>query len=439
MGIVDNISMALKRLRARLFESLLMIIAIGLGIGVICSALALTFMFIDLQSSTVRDMEYYNRQITISSGEEYMRGGLGVTLVGDHIPEPAKFTLDIIAGIKDNCPDVAYVYEERGTALQIMEYDQSFWDRYSEVITMEDFEKLEEERVKYYLDVTMTTPDYFFYNGVKLAKGSFFSHRDVEEGNRVIVLGARLAERLFPGENPIGKELTFITGIQPLTVIGVLELLSEDGEDNMSWMNSRLNNNGFVPLTLNVWGMTTEFEINYITAIASSSDTVLQAERQINSYMKSRFGEGYTVRSNFTQIAELQPQVSRGQVIAVFAASLGLLIAAINILNLMLARLLRRTKEIGVLIALGSTRKGILSSFLYEAFLLGVFGAILGYALSFVGKTILVSVLDGLPLKVDYRVFLSALGISGLVSLLFGVYPAVEAAKINPVDALRTD
>lgn len=279
MGIVDNISMALKRLRARLFESLLMIIAIGLGIGVICSALALTFMFIDLQSSTVRDMEYYNRQITISSGEEYMRGGLGVTLVGDHIPEPAKFTLDIIAGIKDNCPDVAYVYEERGTALQIMEYDQSFWDRYSEVITMEDFEKLEEERVKYYLDVTMTTPDYFFYNGVKLAKGSFFSHRDVEEGNRVIVLGARLAERLFPGENPIGKELTFITGIQPLTVIGVLELLSEDGEDNMSWMNSRLNNNGFVPLTLNVWGMTTEFEINYITAIASSSDTVLQAER----------------------------------------------------------------------------------------------------------------------------------------------------------------
>jgi putative ABC transport system permease protein len=439
VGIVDNISMALKRLRARLFESLLMIIAIGLGIGVICSALALTFMFIDLQSSTVRDMEYYNRQITISSGEEYMRGGLGVTLVGDHIPEPAKFTLDIIAGIKDNCPDVAYVYEERGTALQIMEYDQSFWDRYSEVITMEDFEKLEEERVKYYLDVTMTTPDYFFYNGVKLAKGSFFSHRDVEEGNRVIVLGARLAERLFPGENPIGKELTFITGIQPLTVIGVLELLSEDGEDNMSWMNSRLNNNGFVPLTLNVWGMTTEFEINYITAIASSSDTVLQAERQINSYMKSRFGEGYTVRSNFTQIAELQPQVSRGQVIAVFAASLGLLIAAINILNLMLARLLRRTKEIGVLIALGSTRKGILSSFLYEAFLLGVFGAILGYALSFVGKTILVSVLDGLPLKVDYRVFLSALGISGLVSLLFGVYPAVEAAKINPVDALRTD
>ena len=110
MGIVDNISMALKRLRARLFESLLMIIAIGLGIGVICSALALTFMFIDLQSSTVRDMEYYNRQITISSGEEYERQ-LRCYSGGDHI-QNRQITLDNIAGIKDNCPDVAYVYEE---------------------------------------------------------------------------------------------------------------------------------------------------------------------------------------------------------------------------------------------------------------------------------------------------------------------------------------
>lgn len=439
MRIIDNVLMALKRLKSRFFESLLMIIAIGLGTGVICSALALTLMFIDLQSATSQDMDYYYRQITISSGDDYMGGDIGVRRVGDHIPEPAKLTIDVLKEIKDSCPDVVYVYTETGASLQIAEEEEPFWQRFSGPMTQEEYQKMEEERRKYYLDVTMTTPDYFGYKEVKLARGSFFSDRDVEEGSPVIVLGARTAERLFPGVDPIGKEVSSSMQAQSLTVIGVLELLDEDKEGIRSWENTRFNNCGFAPVTVNLWSGATEHEVNYITAISTSSDTVAQAERQINNYMKSRFTEGYTVRSHFTELAEMQPVIARGQIIAVLAASLGLLIAAINILNLMLARMLRRTKEIGVLVALGSTKMGILYSFLWEALLLGIFGALLGFVLSLVGENILVSMLGDFPVKVDYRVFLSAIGISGLVSLLFGVYPAIEASKINPVDALRTD
>lgn len=440
MRIIDNILMALKRLKSRFFESLLMIIAIGLGTGVICSALALTLMFMDVQSATSQNMDYYYRQITISSGDDYMGGDIGVRRVGDHIPVPAKLTLDVLREIKESCPDVAYVYTETGTSLQIGEHEGSFWERFHGSMTQEEYQKMEEERRKYYLDVTMTTPGYFGFKEMGLARGSFFSDRDVEEGSPVIVLGARAAERLFPGVDPIGKEVSSIEGTaSSFTVIGVLELLDEDKEDIRSWENARFNNCGFAPVTINLWSGATEHEVNYITAISTSSDTVAQAERQINNYMKSRFTEGYTVRSHFTELAEMQPVIARGQIIAVLAASLGLLIAAINILNLMLARMLRRTKEIGVLVALGSTRMGILYSFLWEALLLGIFGALLGFVLSLVGKNILVSMLGDFPVKVDYRVFLSAIGISGLVSLLFGVYPAIEASKINPVDALRTD
>lgn len=441
MRVIDNVFLALKRLRSRFFESLLMIVAIGLGTGVICSALALTLVFMDLQTAATRDMSYMYRQITISSGDDYVYStdSIGVKRLGDHIPEPAKLTIDVLGEIKESCPDVAYVFSERGGTIQFREHDDSFWERFRGVMTPEDYQKMEEERQKYYLNVTLTTPDYFGYKEVKLARGSFFSDRDVEEANPVIVLGARAAERLFPGEDAIGKQVSSPMGTQPLTVIGVLELLDEDEESAMSWENSRTNSSGFAPLTVNIWGGPIEPEIYYITAIATSTDTVLQAERQINNYMRSRFVEGYTVRSYFADLMQIQPAMTRGQIIAVLAASLGLLIAAINILNLMLARMLRRTKEIGVLVALGSTRRGIFSSFLWEALLLGVFGAILGFVLSFAGKGILVSLLGSIPIKIDYRVFVSAVGISGIVSLLFGVYPAVEASRINPVDALRTD
>jgi hypothetical protein len=289
--IIDNILMALKRLKSRFFESLLMIIAIGLGTGVICSALALTLMFIDLQSATSQDMDYYYRQITISSGDDYMGGDIGVRRVGDHIPEPAKLTIDVLKEIKDSCPDVAYVYTETGTSLQIAEEEEPFWQRFSGPMTQEEYQKMEEERRKYYLDVTMTTPDYFGYREVKLARGSFFSDRDVEEGSPVIVLGARAAERLFPGVDPIGKEVSSSIRAQFLTVIGVLELLDEDREDIRSWENARFNNCGFAPVTINLWSGATEHEVNYITAISTSSDTVAQAERQINNFMKSRFTE----------------------------------------------------------------------------------------------------------------------------------------------------
>jgi len=216
-------------------------------------------------------------------------------------------------------------------------------------------------------------------------------------------------------------------------------------EDDLPYSRvSRYNNGGFVPLTMfQAYQMTQtnnimDVEINSFSAAVKSSNQLRNAEDQIRSYLRAQFTDGFNIMSPLT-FAQDREQIRRGQIIAAFAASLGLLIAAINILNLMLARVLKRTRELGIIQALGSTRKNILYLFLTEAFLLGFLGALLGVALAYGGEKIIVSMLEGFPLTIDWRVFIVALGISGFVSLLFGVYPATQASRIDPVEALRTE
>ncbi len=436
MKIIDHIFMALKRLRLRFFESLVIIIAIGLGTGVICVALALTFAYTD-QASMIQDSKY-NMQIRIQSGEDNIFSmSSGITRVGERIPVPAKLTLDVIHDIKNNCNTIQYVFIQEGRSISFAEPEETS-RAVRGPMTMEEHEQWMKEWEKYNLQVRSITPDYFGFNELHLAEGNLFTDYDVKEGNRVIVLGPEAAQRLFPEGDPIGKKV-LIVNQQPLTVIGVLKPIEEDSRYEMVFNYE--NNYGYIPVTVNTYPheVDGEREYNLIIAVPKDPKKMEEAEREINAYLKGLFTEGYTVSSNFTAMRDIREIVFKGQIIAGLAASLGLLIAAINILNLMMARVLRRTKEIGILVALGSSRRSIFSTFLWEAMLMGLFGALLGFGISIVGEKIVTSLLEYFPINIDYRVFLSAVGISGFISLLFGIYPALQGARVNPVDALRTD
>ncbi len=436
--IIDHVFMALKRLRMRLFETLVIVLAIGLGTGVICTALALTFTYID-QMRDVGEQLYY-RQITISSGRHHMYDA-GIRLIGDRMPVPARFTLQTAYDLKENCPDVEYILFTSGTSLTISEPDdpEELMRRSMGLMSIEDYDEWLEERAKYELDAIRTTPDYFAYHELELKEGSFFTDMDVREGNRVVVLGPQAAERWFPGENPIGQELPVI-GQEPFTVIGVLNIEIDEDAQHVSYQDRRLLRGGLVPISSMWFGDNPmNEEIPSISAVATSSERGEAAESQIRSFLEQQFTEGFSINSPMASQREMQPIIRRGQIIAGFAASLGLLIAAFNILNLMMARVLKRTKEIGILTALGSDKKSILHSFLWEAFLMGFLGALFGFALAMIGQTVMVSMIPYFPIRIDYRTFLSAVGISGLVSFIFGVYPALQAARVNPVEALRTE
>ena len=119
-------------------------------------------------------------------------------------------------------------------------------------------------------------------------------------------------------------------------------------------------------------------------------------------------------------------------------SSLALFIAALNILNLMLARVLKRTRSIGITKALGSSRKNIFWQYLLESLTLGLSGGILGLLLIMLASPLLASFMGGSSTITSGTAFLS-LGFAFLVSLLFGIYPAIKAASINPSSALKLE
>lgn len=148
--------------------------------------------------------------------------------------------------------------------------------------------------------------------------------------------------------------------------------------------------------------------------------------------------EAFALRSPVDDWRESIKQVQRYALLIGMLASVGLVIAVINILNLMLARVLKRTKAVGLSMALGSSRGQVFRQFMLEAVVLGLAGSVLGIALSFAFAELLKKSLGGWSGGWGSRLGLGiALGL--LISLFFGVYPAYLGSRTNPVDALRTD
>lgn len=437
MRIGDYVGLALRKLRLRLFESIVIVIAIGLGTGVICIAVALTLGVINAASQGQSSALYDAVRVEQS---QYTWGmNTGLRLLGDHVPKPAEYTVGLMYEIKEYCPDVKYVFSDVGTSIEMSmskEFEGKSLIDMNPVEQEAYFKALRENR----LQVTSTLPDYFLANESRLANGTFFTDEDVRQGTRVIVIGTGVAERLFPGEDAIGKLIPDMRG-EPYTVIGVLERVH--GEGLYAHSAEQANDRGYIPVTAGYrWADIPLMDTTVMTfvAIAKDSGKLRSTEAEINSFLKARFGEGYRVSSRLSQFDELGPTIRKIQLIGGFAASLGLLIAAINILNLMLAKVLKRTKEIGVLMAVGASRTSVLYLFLSECLFLGLFGALLGYGVSVLSAGVIPTIISlGFSLSVDVRVFLIAIGVAGFVSLLFGTYPAILASQVNPVDALRTE
>lgn len=436
MKSVDYLSMALRRVKIHLFESLIIILAIGLGTGVIAAALALRLSFTDYSQSMAQDE--HNRSIYIYAGEDYSFQE-DVVPLGEEVMEPASITLETLYGVRDNCPAVSFTILRRGTSLQLGEVQGELG---SAPRDPEKYEGWLEEREESYLHVQIATEDLFFMRDMELEMGSFFTRGDILSDSRVIVLGSHAAERLFPHTHPIGERLPILHQ-RPYTVIGVLKE-QDPTKKNQGLEAHEINRGGIIPISTDLWGMRGEadplhMEIYNFVALVEDVESLEVAKRQIRAYLRENLEGSFHIQSSLGWQRELEPSLARGQIIAAFAASLGLFMASINILNLMMARVLKRTKEIGVLGALGTSRENIFHLFLWEALVLGFLGAVVGFGLALVGERVMASMVEGFTPQVDVRVALASIGIAGLTSLLFGIYPALQAAQIHPVDALRSE
>lgn len=280
------------------------------------------------------------------------------------------------------------------------------------------------------------TPDYEFVFSQYLGYGRFITDTDVQVRSNVVVLGKDVLKTLFPDEDPIGKEIK-IAG-NTFTVVGVMSDLG-------SFFGQSRDNSVFIPIsTFQKYWKTDDFpEIvlaivvrpktrEYVTSATDEVSQVLRKRRQVKSGQLDNFGI-----SSQDSLLDIYNQLTGATYLVLTAVSaVALMIGGIGVMNIMLVSVTERTKEIGIRKAVGATHSSILSQFLIEAVVLtgigGFIGLIIGEAAS-----LLMNKFSPLPAYIPWWAIVIGIGVSASVGIVFGLYPAWKAAKLDPIEALR--
>jgi len=289
--------------------------------------------------------------------------------------------------------------------------------------------------------VTGVPPSYQNIQDLEIAYGAFFSDYEYQRGAKVVVLGSEVKETLFGDADPIGQQIRMGTNI--VRVIGVLE--SKEGMWGSSPDNAIL-----VPLTA-MQQMVAQPRTNQGERIVSSIVLTVSDEEQadyvveeITSLLRDQHRLGPDVDDDFKiisiqEIAEAVSEATGTMTLLLGAiAAISLLVGGIGVMNIMLVSVLERTREIGIRKALGARERDIWSQFLIEAAFLsfagGIIGVTLGWAIAY-----FVNNSGVMTTVVSADIIILAVSVSVGIGLFFGFYPAWNASRLNPIDALRSE
>lgn len=285
------------------------------------------------------------------------------------------------------------------------------------------------------VNVWSGTPEYFNTNAVTVADGRAFTDTEYLEARQVAVLGQDLVDKLFPGVNPLGQDIR-MKG-HSFRVVGVLKrrgsFMGGGSQDNQV----------MIPLSVffRLYGRNRSL---FISIQARSADVMQRAQDEVTLLMRRRHNLRPDQEDDFAMFSNESSTEMFNNISKVISAAgfgvcvLSLVVGGIGILNIMLVAVAERTKEIGIRKALGARKRRILAQFATEAVALSLLGGALGVALGY-GLAFLARWLMGLPTEVPTWAVLLSLGMSSAVGLLFGIYPAARAAKLDPVEAMRTE
>lgn len=281
------------------------------------------------------------------------------------------------------------------------------------------------------------TPYYEFTQSSYVGRGRFITDTDLRERNNICVLGQDLVRALFPYEDPLDKELK-ING-KPFRVVGVMEPLG-------NFLGQSRDNSAFIPITtFNKYypGEQPFPEVVFViivrprsrayvkSAIDEMTD-ILRRRRRVSPGAPSTFGI-----SSQDALLDIYNQLTGATALVLTAIScVALMIGGIGVMNIMLVSVTERTREIGIRKAVGATRLNILSQFLIEAVVLTAVGGLLGLALGEIAS-LLTNKYSPLPAYVPVWAMVMGVGISAAVGIVFGLWPAWKAARLDPIEALR--
>ncbi len=299
----------------------------------------------------------------------------------------------------------------------------------------------------HYPSIRLGNDKYGQCNDYEIARGREISYLEIENMAQVCVLGSDTAEYLFSFVDPIDKTIN-INGM-PFRVVGVYKSKA-DGvnlgktKEEESWIKDSIKRQDkllVLPSTMTRYFNRNEPICDYVVKVKSADDltTVVTELNGFLSTIVNQYTGYYYVDNPSNYQQEQNEQDALQQRFLGGIAAISLVVAGIGIMNIMLVTVTERTREIGIRKAIGAARKSIIAQFLIEAIMICGIGGLLGIGVGYIATMLLTKVSFGLVLIPGKAITLGAFAISVALGIIFGLYPAIKASGLQPVEALRAD
>jgi putative ABC transport system permease protein len=298
-------------------------------------------------------------------------------------------------------------------------------------------------------DVVATVPWYLRVQNYRMVRGRFLTSSDMDFGTPVCVIGTRLARTLFAGYDPIGQTLTI--GRDAYTVVGIVGDIAQTElpPQNELWLEGE-NQSVYIPLRTYIQkrgdlfiqmsdggGTFEKIELYELILSIDSQDNVVGAVDAVRRVLKKNHEkEDYSIVVPLELIRQARETRRLFNIVLGSIAAISLIVGGIGIMNIMLATVSERTREIGIRRALGARRTDIVLQFLMETLILSISGGVIGLVFGAVIPLVITAVTD-VKTVLTFPAFAVAFTVSVAVSVVFGIYPARRAAMMDPIDALR--
>jgi putative ABC transport system permease protein len=279
------------------------------------------------------------------------------------------------------------------------------------------------------------SPNYADISNIVLREGRFFTESDDQQRANVMVIGVNAADALFPGRNQIAGTQVRMGGYN-FEIVGVLEkrkagFFGENEEDNAVFIPFRTAQKiapakGYILFVI-------RGRSGQLGEALQQSEEILRRRRNV------KFGDpnNFDIKTADKFIEQFDSIFAMVGLIAIAISCLGLLVGGIGVMNIMLVSVTERTKEIGIRKAIGARRKDIVLQFLFEAMMLTFLGGVLGVILAVGLSRILMLLIPALPALIPVWAVITGLSVSIGVGIIFGVWPARKASRLDPIECLR--
>jgi len=406
MNLIESFQIALRALAAKKLRSVLTMLGIIIGVGAV---IALVAAGAGAQAQVAeRFTSLGSNLLVVSPGMSFFRG------VSQGSSSAQSLTMEDVDAISELATAVAAMAPEYSTQSTVVY-------------------KSKNTRTSIY----GVTPDYLTVRNYQVERGRFVDVLDVDTEARVVTLGSSVVEDLFGTTvDPLGKMVKI--NRQNYLVIGVMASKGAAGgfenQDDMV----------FIPLSTaqQRFGGAGNTKVTSISVRAVSGDHMDLAEAQLTAILKARRGLTSSQTSSFrvqnqTQLVEMVQETSQTFTMLLGSiAAISLIVGGIGIMNIMLASVMERTKEIGIRRASGATKKDVIFQFLSEATIISISGGVIGIAFGVIFAVLIHRTTGILTIVTPVSIVIS-FGVSAFIGILFGYMPAKRASDQDPVESLR--